>query len=442
MFRQGLEKISAIETYGTAPITREQRKAGFTDSFLIMVNYLINPGTILTSAIAVSQGLSVLEVLLVQSSAVMVGIALLLFMARIGVDYGITGQMACRVSLGYRGGKYVTSPLRVICSIYWFAFQTVAGGMAIQAILQWLAIDVGLIPVSLTFALLQVVVAVAGYDWLRHLFSWAFPIKLFCIVYLLLALADVTHWQAPPLQLQLSTHWLLVIGWFNGILCSMLTLITDAADFTRYQYSLRKLWWGAITGSFIGVGLGAFIGAYACWLTGGSSEQLFQNMMHMLNNPLAALVLLLLIVFDNWTINIINLYSGGLSLNHVVEHWPRWWTTALVSIVAIVLSSFPAVVSDYLSIITVLGWLFPAITGVLLVDLFTLNWAIDVPELYQPTGKYCYQKGFHLISIIIVLFAASVGLLIPETWPVPLVVMSLSIVFKLLYNHEWGSVTP
>ncbi len=72
-----------------------------------MINYLINPGTIFSAAMGVAGGLSFMTVVLVQLSAVMLSMVAFLVMARIGVDYGLTGQMACRAALGVRGGRWL-----------------------------------------------------------------------------------------------------------------------------------------------------------------------------------------------------------------------------------------------------------------------------------------------------------------------------------------------
>ena len=85
-------------------------------------------------------------------------------MATVGVDYGLPGQVATRMVYGLRGAKWVTSFLRTIASTYWFAYQTVAGSLAVVAILdRWTGTPHSLITVSITFAVLQAVVAIIGY---------------------------------------------------------------------------------------------------------------------------------------------------------------------------------------------------------------------------------------------------------------------------------------
>ena len=46
---------------------------------------------------------------------------------RSGVDYGLTGQVAMRSTLGYWGARLLSSPYRVIAATYWFAAQALAG---------------------------------------------------------------------------------------------------------------------------------------------------------------------------------------------------------------------------------------------------------------------------------------------------------------------------
>ena len=69
--------------------------------------------------------------------------------------------------------------LRTIASTYWFAYQTVAGSLAVVAILdRWTGTPHSLVAVSVTFAALQAIVAIIGYDSLKHLSRIALPFKI------------------------------------------------------------------------------------------------------------------------------------------------------------------------------------------------------------------------------------------------------------------------
>ncbi|KEQ17741.1 purine-cytosine permease family protein [Endozoicomonas numazuensis] len=423
----------AAECYGTEQVPSSLQTSGSTDSFLIMINYLINPGTIFSAAMGVAGGLSFLTVVLVQLSAVMLSMVAFLIMGRVGVDYGLTGQMACRAALGVRGGRWLTSPLRALCSVYWFAFQTLAGSMAIAAILKvCLSINVTLVQVSLPFAFLQVLVASYGYHWLKGLFRWALPLKLISLGFIIIMLWQQAGPDSVSFSINNENNWLLIMAWFNGIFSGMLTMITDAADFTRYQKSRRALWVGSMTGSALGVLLGAATGAFAMSLVGGDSKELFNGILERVPGFWMALSILILIVMDNWTINVINLYSGGLSISHTFESLGRIRSTLLVSVPSVVLSCFPVIIDRFLEIATAFGMIFSAIAGLLLVDYWLRNWKLDVQPLYRKEGIYWYRQGLNIRSLIILLIASSLGYLLPVGWPSPLITMSVAAILYYL----------
>ena len=129
------------------------------------------------------------------------------------------------------------------------------------------------------------------------------------------------------------------------------------------------------------------------------------------------LAILTLIVMDNWTINVINLYTGGLSLSHTLEPVSRFTCTLLVSIPAVWLSGMPEVIHNYLQILEKAGVVFAAIAGVLLVDYSMRRWQLNVEALYQKGGEYWYQHGFRMISLVVIAVSSLVGFSIPDSWP-------------------------
>lgn len=426
MTRLTIVRRPVIETLGTLPVPENARSSGIYAAFVIMFNCLVNPASIITAAMGVAGGLPFLTVVLVQTVSVMLAMLAFLVMARIGVDYGLTGQMACRAALGVRGGRWITSPLRALCSIYWFAFQTLTGSLAIQAILQaFMGWQVGLAQVSVVFAVLQVLVASMGYQWLRGLFIWALPLKLISLVVIVVMLWPLAQQGGVNwLELDIHRHWLLIIVWFNALFGGMLTIITDAADMMRYINSRRALWVGVLSGSFSGIVLGAGFGAWVMSIVGGNDASLlFQSMLEA--RPLAGMVIaiLVLVLMDNWTINVINLYTGGLSLCHTLEPLSRFKCTLLVSIPAILLSCFPGVIYHYLQIMEQAGLLFAAIAGVLLVDYTRRRWVLNVPALYQAEGEYWYQRGVNITAVLIITVATLVAAVIPPGWPAPVLVL-------------------
>ena len=129
-----LARSGAIEGYAIEPIPDALKTVRWPDLFLLVSNFLINPSTILIGGLAVASGLSFWATIVSSTLGIVVAFAAYIVMATVGVDYGITGQVACRMVFGIRGAKWLPSVMRTIASAYWFAMQTIVGATVIVAI--------------------------------------------------------------------------------------------------------------------------------------------------------------------------------------------------------------------------------------------------------------------------------------------------------------------
>ena len=146
----------------------------------------------MTGGLAVVAGLSFQGAVVAITGGTMLAMIFYVTMATVGADYGIPGQVATRMTFGIRGAKWVPSLLRTIASTYWFAFQTVAGSIAVVAVLRhWTGVSHSLVTVSLIFGVLQAVVAIVGYDSLKYLSRAALPFKILVLGYVMVLLT--TH---------------------------------------------------------------------------------------------------------------------------------------------------------------------------------------------------------------------------------------------------------
>ena len=128
----------AIEAYGIEPIPEALKTVRWPDLFLLVSNFLVNPGTILIGGLAVASGLSFWATILTSTLGILIAFSAYIVMATVGVDYGITGQVACRMVFGIQGAKWLPSIMRTIASAYWFAMQTIVGATVFVAIAhQW-----------------------------------------------------------------------------------------------------------------------------------------------------------------------------------------------------------------------------------------------------------------------------------------------------------------
>ena len=154
----------AIEAYGIEPIPEALKTVRWPDLFLLVSNFLVNPGTILIGGLAVASGLSFWATILTSTLGILIAFSAYIVMATVGVDYGITGQVACRMVFGIQGAKWLPSIMRTIASAYWFAMQTIVGATVFVAIAhQWTGRHYSVVRAGLILASVQVV---PGAGWL------------------------------------------------------------------------------------------------------------------------------------------------------------------------------------------------------------------------------------------------------------------------------------
>jgi NCS1 family nucleobase:cation symporter-1 len=404
--RSRYHQPKGVEQFGIEAIPTHLKRVRWFDLFSIVFNFLVNPGVILVAGLAVAAGLSFWESIIAETGGVILAFIAYIVMATIGVDYGFPGQVATRMAFGLRGAKWVTSLLRTIASVYWFAFQTLAGALAIVAVLdKWLGGHFSLVAVSLVFAALQVLVALVGYNSLKLLSRIALPVKIVILAYIVGLL--VTH-DDPAFSIahvfgyagQPGAHWVIFATWLNVSCAAWLTMITDAADFCRYSRTRADMWVGTLIAAAAGTFVAGFIGAYGAAATLGKVPNTFQVVADLSTGWLTLLLVFVVIALDNWTINVLNLYTGGLALSNMFERLGRFWTTLIVSVFGVALSAAPSVVNGYTGYVAVLGNAFAPIAGVLLVDyLFIKRTRIDIAALFERNGPYWYWGGFNLVAI-------------------------------------------
>jgi len=422
--QQRYHQPKGVEQFGIEAIPEELKTVKWYDLFSIILNFLVSPSTILRGGLGVAAGLSFQASVAAECSGIVVAAFFYVVMATVGVDYGIPGQVATRAVYGLRGSKVIPSFLRSIASCYWFAFQTVIGATAIVAVLTKLTGgSYSLIVVSVLFGLVQAIVAIVGYDSLKVLSRIALPVKLAMFVYLFVLLANQADPNFAPSAVlsfpgKAGWNWVIFVAWFNAAAAGWLTMITDSADFCRYSRSRADMWIGTLSASAIGTMISGSLGAYAAAATLGKTANPFVIIAGISTSWITLFLILVFIALDNWTINVLNLYTGGLSISNMFERLGRFWTTLIASVVGILLSAIPDVLNSYLTYATLLGNFFSPIAGVLVFDYLILKRTrLDVLALFAPNGRYRYWGGFNLVAVVwTVLGFLFYMFVVPATW--------------------------
>jgi NCS1 family nucleobase:cation symporter-1 len=187
----------------------------------------------------------------------------------------------------------------------------------------------------------------------------------------------------------------------NVVAAGSLTMVTDSADFCRYTRSRTDMWWGTLMGKVGGGAFAACLGAYGAAATLGKTANVFEVASGLTTSKFVLLLFLVVIALDNWTINVLNLYTGGLSLSNIFERLGRFWTTLIISALGIVLSAIPDVATGYTTYVGMLGNVFAPIAGVLIADyLLVKRMRIDLVALFETKGRYWYWQGVNPVAVI------------------------------------------
>jgi NCS1 family nucleobase:cation symporter-1 len=416
----GIPGSGAIEGFAIEPIPDALKTVRWPDLFLLVSNFLVNPSTIVIGGLAVASGLSFWATVLSSVLGILIAFSAYIIMATVGVDYGITGQVACRMVFGIRGAKWLPSVMRTIASAYWFAVQTIVGATVIVAIRhQWMGGSYSVVRTGLFLAALQVGLALVGYNWLKMISRFGLPIKVAGILYLFWVITNgpgASYRPSAALHFQARTGWAWVLGavWLNSMTAAWLTMITDAADFCRYTRSRKDMWWGTMLAGFLASAFSVSLGAYGAAASLGREPNPFSLAAAVDPHWLTLLILLIVIALDETTINVMNLYTGGLSLSNIFEGPGRFWNTLFVGVVATGFSALPMLLNRLVPLTTALGNLFAPLAGVLLFHyVFVEGMRIDVAALYDPKGRYHYWHGVNIIAIAWCFLGGGVYYLLP-----------------------------
>ncbi|MFI5776295.1 purine-cytosine permease family protein [Nocardia sp. NPDC051570] len=328
-----------------------------------------------------------------------------------GPRLGLPQMISSRAQFGVRGAV-VPLVLVVLMYLGFAATGTVLAGQAIGKLLHSENRAVGIV----VFGALTGVVAVLGYRLIHVVGRIATVLGVLGFTYLAVRLFvryDVGahlggHGFAAAtflLAISLGASWQLTFGPY-------------VADYSRYlprNTSARKTFWFTFAGSVLGSQWSMTFGALlaACAGTAFTVDQV--GFIGALAGPAAVAALIyLVIVVGKLTINVLNAYGGFMSiLTTVTAFDPRTTvsrTTRAVSILGftaasmlIALAASADFLDNFKSFVLVLLLVFTPWSTINLIDYYLISRErIDIPALYDPTGRYgswnlpalaCYAVG-------------------------------------------------
>ncbi len=413
--------MAGVEEYGVEPIPAELRTVRWHDQFAILFTFNLSPLVFVIGALAVTVGdLPLWWAAGALALGAFVANLMLIIIARAGVDYGVPGQVAMRASFGQWGARGLTSPYRVVASVYWFAAQAFAGAFAITVILEALTgAELGLVPVALVLAGISAILAIVGFDAMRYFVRVVMPLVLIftgVLVALYLTTDDpafaVDHVLDSPAQ---SFTWLGFATFTTVFWAGQLTVVTNIADFTRYARSRWDMSIGVLGGSTLGTYVAAWVGAYAAIAIEESNP--FAAASDLTDEAILLAILLLAALISTSAVNIMNLYTGGLSLVNTAPRLGRLGATTACAAIAVGLSAIPEIINDAQEWFVHLGNVAAPLTGVVFADFVIMKrQQLNVPQLFEPKGAYHYLGGLNVAAILAVGLTVPVYYAVPDTW--------------------------
>jgi cytosine permease len=413
--------VPDVERYGIEPVPAPERTVGWHDLFAINFTFFLNPVMMVLGALAVVEsGLPLAWALVATLVGQALAYAALTIVARPGVDDGLPGQVAMRGTFGGLGARALTSPYRVVASVYWFAAQALTAAFGVQAIAVALAdVRPSVVPTALAIAVVQAAVAALGFDVMRWLLRIVLPFSLATAGVLLgLWLVSDDPSYAVGRVVESPEQELTWVGFATvvTVMCgSSLTLVTNIADLTRYTRSRRDMRIGLIASTLSATAITTLIGGV--YAVAGGEVNPFVAASTLTSNDAVLAVLLVAIVVQTFAANVTNVYTGGLSLVSSLPSLGRIVATAVVGLAAIVLSGFPSLIEEAQSWITHLGNVAAPLTGVVLADfLVRQGGRLDVAALYDPQGRYRYVRGIDVEAVVAVAAGIAVYYAVPDAW--------------------------
>jgi NCS1 family nucleobase:cation symporter-1 len=436
----------SVEQYGVEPVPRSQRTTGFWDLFGIQLSFQINNLTITLPALGVAAGLNVFAAVFAQA----LGVALLfigyVLLATYGQRYGIPRQVGTRAAFGTIGSRIFASLLRAVSSAYWFAWQTLAAALGLQVIIEaWTGTRLSLVGISLVFAVFQAGIALTGWESLRYLTRVVLPIKVlilaFVIIVFLTSSRPAFAWD--NISSGGSWTWALIAVWAGIAASGHLSMYTDAADLSRHARSAGEVRWAFWSAAVISTLFCGVIGAIAAKAVGDTNW--FEAAAGVQPHWWMFLLLLIVLVADNWFINVMNLYTGGFAIVNIFAGLGRFWATVICATAGVTLSAFTGVYENTPQIITEIGFAFAPVGGILLGHYVLLGrMKLDMPALFAGVrGRYWYLGGMNPIAVAVAVagFFTARSDLISESLLRPLLVVvvaaGLYSVLMLVASRFW-----
>ncbi|MFE8704204.1 purine-cytosine permease family protein [Cytobacillus sp. FJAT-54145] len=408
-------QVPRIEKHGLESVPIELKTTKWYEYFILQMSFSVNSGNFLVPALAViNGGLSFFSAVLSTLLGAAIAFLFVSYLTYPGSKNGIPAQYAIRSMLGTIPARYISSPIRSITSLYWFAVQTIGGTIVlIELGKKVFSVTIPFLPVAIFLAILMSVLALFGFDTVKKATKYFMPLLILgqlVLFYLFIRETANSEVNLPIFSLEgdISTYFfyssLAFVQYVSGVSAS--------ADMARYSKSSSGAFWGLYAGNTFGFFLTALLGALSATLLGEWNPFVAASS---LSSSLIILILIFICAMVSMiSINLSNAYTGGFSLLNTFQTLGRVKSATLFGIVAVTLSCFPTIVNQAQSYISLLGTLIIPISAVIVSDFLYIKKGALTEEHLK--SLFLNEQSVNTKAVISILFGAILYSFLPDQW--------------------------
>ena len=341
------------------------------------------------------------------------------FTGDIGVEHGVAFPTYVGALLGLRGTA-IPNLLRTVYGPIWFGVQSYFGATAINQIVYTFSGYSNWKLWFVVFVIVQVINTACGFKAMEKFANIAAPSIILIGIYIavrLIALADTNGIQIWGTVYESEPH--LGAGGLAAFLSVTILNMNYWADnacevetWSRYvkttpgEKSVLKRNKKGIPGYLIALPLASgfmvFLGALSTFVTGNYNP--IEAINAVTKNPLILSLLLLMIIFAQWSTNVVaNLMPSGMCIVALFHSKiPYWLGIVICGTLGALIQ--PWVLVDHIGIfLTVTGSLWSTLYGMTIADyLLIRRRRLNVPDLYKPVGdsQFSFVNGFNPAGVL------------------------------------------
>lgn len=387
------EEVLHVEPHGVDPISPDERHGQPRSLFTLWFSANLEFATLTSGVLSVGVfGLSFWQAVLSILIGTVVGAAFLGLLSTFGYRWGIPQLVQSRAAFGFFG-NFIPAIFNFFAGVGWYAVNTVLGVFA----LQWL-LPIGFLPNLLILIVVQAVVSIYGHN----LIHWVEKVSalFLAVIFILVSFYAFSHIQFAMAANPKAPAFSGVIGSFIlsvGVALSyIMGWMTYSSDYSRYlpkatpfARTFNASFWGTVIPCVWLEVLGAGLATVR-------TITVPTNLVAGILPHTLAVFAMIAIVLGTLTANVLNIYSGSLSLltmdvKLVRRVAPKRWVAALIiGLLGGILSYFGAsgYYENYTNFLLVLSyWVSPWLAVVMTDYLLFRRKREGLADFYTGSGQ-------------------------------------------------------